>query len=136
MLVITALVVVLTMAVAVVTDLGAVTMQRRSLAAQADAAAIAGAQAIDLGAYYSRGRSALDAIPLSPARVEDAVMTHFQGSGAFSSTPGLSVDEIGGDGGQVRVSLSAPVRLPFAAVLGRGSVTVRAGSAARLMLVG
>ena len=52
------------LALAIVVDVSSLFLQRRNLAAIADASALAGAQAIDLNAYYERGASeatALDA---------------------------------------------------------------------------
>lgn len=51
------LVIVCLLAIAVITDVSAAFLQRRSLMSVADAAAIAGAQAIDQGAYYANGAS-------------------------------------------------------------------------------
>lgn len=98
-------------AVAVVSDVTAVYLQRRNLMVIADAMALAGAQAIDLDAYYANG--ATTATRLDAPRVVQSATAHLDSMGARSSVPGLSVDQIATDGRVVRIRLSAPLRLPF-----------------------
>jgi hypothetical protein len=62
------------LALAVVVDASTVFLARRALQSQADAAALAGAQAIDIDAYYSGGADAR--IRLDPARIRAAVERH------------------------------------------------------------
>ena len=134
LLVVTALVVVLALAFAMVVDLGSVVLQRRYLGSQADAAALAGAQALDLESYYRSGARPGGALRLDAAQVRGAVLDHLRFSGALD-TEGLRVESIEVIDGRVSVTLSAPAVLPFAGVLGTGSVPVRAGATARLLLV-
>ena len=65
------LIVVCFLALGVVVDVSTVYLARRSLQAQADAAALAGAQAIDLDHYYAYGAS--EEIRLEPIAVRSAV---------------------------------------------------------------
>jgi hypothetical protein len=62
------------LALAVVVDASSVFLARRALQSQADAAALAGAQAIDVDAYYSGGADAR--IRLDPARIRATVERH------------------------------------------------------------
>ena len=99
------------LAVVVLADASSAFLQRRQLMALADAAAIAGAQAIDVDAYYAEGASA--ATGLDGRRVPGRVRDHLARSHAASTVPGLSVERIASDRRQVLVALSAPLRLPF-----------------------
>lgn len=101
-------VVVCLLALAVMTDVTAAFLQRRHLMAIADAAALAGAQAIDLDAYYAEG--ARVGTRLSPAQVAAAARSHAL---AYGDVPWMSVDSVVSDGVTVRVALSAPLQLPF-----------------------
>ena len=127
------LVLVALLAIAVAVDVSAAFLQRRGLAATADAAALAGAQVVDLDAYYARGRRAGDPIPLDRGAVRGAVLAHLRSAGAWADHPGLVVEAVTSDGETVTVRLRAPLRTPFAGVGGRGDV--RAEAAARLALV-
>ena len=104
-------VIVCLLAIAVVTDVSAAFLQRRSLMSLADAAAIAGAQAIDQGAYYANGASV--GTRLNPGLVRSAAAAHLARTNAASSIPGLHIERISSDGVHVLVALSAPLRLPF-----------------------
>ncbi|MSO27681.1 MAG: hypothetical protein EXQ60_06430 [Candidatus Nanopelagicales bacterium] len=104
-------VIVCLLAVAVITDASAAFLQRRSLMSMADAAAIAGAQAIDRDAYYANGAS--DGTRLNPGLVRAAVLAHLTRTNAAATISGLHVDGISSDGARVLVALSAPLRLPF-----------------------
>lgn len=117
------------LAVAVLVDASAAFLQRRQLVALADAAALAGAQAIDLDAYYADGASA--ATRLEPALVPARVREQLARAGA-ESIEGLALDAVSSDGWQVRVQLSAPLRLPFLSAAFDGRVV--AESHARLAL--
>jgi hypothetical protein len=99
------------LAIVVLVDASATFLQRQQLLALADAAALAGAQAIDLDAYYAGGASA--ATDLDPGQVPVRVRTQLARSRAATAVTGLAVDRISSDGGQVLVALSAPLRLPF-----------------------
>ena len=98
------------LAMAVLVDASAAFLQRRQLVSLADAAALAGAQAIDLDAYYAQG--ATDRTLLHPAGVTSRVHRYLIEAGA-AGTPGLRVDRVASDGRQVLVHLSAPLRVPF-----------------------
>jgi uncharacterized membrane protein len=99
------------LALVVVVDVSAAFLQRRQLVAAADAAALAGAQSIDLAAYYRDGASS--ATRLDPAAVAPRVRAQV-GRSAAASIEGLTIDRISSDGVRVVVALSAPLRLPFA----------------------
>ena len=115
----------------VLVDASAAFLQRRQLVSLADAAALAGAQAIDLDAYYEHGASA--ATRLAPGLVPVRVRDHLDRAGA-GSIDGLVLEEVSSDGQGVRVRLSTPLRLPFLADLVDGRVV--AESWARLSLTG
>jgi len=95
----------------VAVDVGAAFLQRQQLLALADAAALAGAQGIDLDEYYENGASAATA--LDPAAVPTLVRRHLTAARAAQTVPGLRVERIASDRDDVRVLLSAPLRLPF-----------------------
>ena len=74
------------LALAVVVDASTVFLARRALQAQADSAALAGAQAIDLGAYYADG--AASRIRLDSTGIRAAVERHVRrdpGEGRLTS---------------------------------------------------
>ena len=127
------MVVVALIAIAVAVDVSAAFLQRRGLAATADAAALAGAQMVDLDAYYARGRRAGDPIPLDTGAVRGAVMRQLRAAGAWSAHPGLAVESVRSDGETVTVRLRMPLRTPFSGLVGRADV--RAEASARLSLV-
>jgi len=119
------MVVVCLLALAVMTDVTSAFLQRRQLMAVADAAALAGAQGMDIDAYYLQG--ARIGTRLSPAQVAATARRHALDHGGI---PGLAVESVVSDGVTVRVTLSAPLRLPF---LGSArSDAVRVTSTARL----
>lgn len=95
------------MAVVVTVDASAAFVQRRELMAVADAAALAGAQAIDFDEYYRNG--ATIGTRLDPPRV--AMVTRRQV--ALAEDPLISFDGVTTDGVTVRVRLSRPLELPF-----------------------
>lgn len=119
------------LSVVVLVDASAAFLQRRQLVSLADAAALAGAQAIDLDAYYERGAST--ATRLAPALVPVRVRTHLERAGA-GGIEGLMLEDVSSDGQGVRVRLSTPLRLPFLAGLFHDRVV--AESWARLSLSG
>jgi hypothetical protein len=122
------LVAVCLLAVVVLVDASAAFLHRQKLLAVADAAALAGAQAIDLPAYYDHG--ATGATGLDRSQVPLRVRRHLSQSLAASALEGLTVDAVWSDGQQVAVALSSRLHLPFL-----GDVftpTVRVESRARL----
>jgi uncharacterized membrane protein len=88
-------------------DASAAFLQRRQLLAVADAAALAGAQAIDLPSYYESGASAATRLDVGivPRRVRAQV--------GAADVAGLTIDAIQSDGDAVLVRLSRPLELPF-----------------------
>jgi uncharacterized membrane protein len=116
------LVVMCLLAVTTLVDVSAAFLQRQQLMAVADAAAIAGAQAIDLPAYYAHGAGA--ATRLDPGAVQSAVESHVQRSGARTAIPGLVLSRVWSDGQQVVVAMACPIVLPFLNGLFGGQVSV------------
>lgn len=111
------------LAVSLLTDAAAAFLQRQQLLTLADSASLAGAQAIDLAAYYESGATA--GTRLSPPAVDSAVRRHLA---AASGIEGMAVDRIWTDGRQVGVVLSRPLTLPFLGQLFPGEVTVESWS--------
>ena len=113
------------LAVVVVVDGAAAYLQRRALMAVADAAALAGAQAIDVEAYYRSG--ATTGTRLAPQAVDAAARRQVARARQVGS---VTIDGLATDGETVRIRLSQPVDLPF---LGDAlAARVRVESAARL----
>jgi uncharacterized membrane protein len=108
--------------VVVVVDASAVFLARRGLASDADGAALAAAQAVSKQTVYASGAGAR--LPLTA--VQSAVAEYAAGEGASLA----GAIERTTDGDTVVVTGRKPVRLPFAAVLGIGPVTVTATSRA------
>ncbi len=115
------LVAVCLLAVVVLVDASAAFLERMHLHALADASALAGAQGIDLPAYYREGASG--ATRLDPADVPRLVRAHLTRSRA-SSMEGMTLDRVDSDGLEVVVVLSAPLRVPFWSELLGGRVVV------------
>lgn len=112
------------LALVVVTDAGSAFLQRKNLYSIADAAALAGAQIIDLPSYYQDGAT---------------TATHLDGQGAvmkarvylnspelLAAHPGLVVDSVSTDGVNLQVDLSIPVQVPFLQPLHDSMARVRA----------
>lgn len=99
------------LALAVVIDVSALFIQRRNLAAIADASALAGAQAIDLDAYYAHGAGRATA--LDPSIVTRVVRANVTAVAAADRLRGIRLEEVRCDGETVSVHLSAPVQVPF-----------------------
>lgn len=115
------------MALAVVVDISTLYLARRSLQAQADAAALAGAQAIDLDHYYANGAGA--GIRLDPRGVRAAIDRHLRRDG---SSARLASVELRGE--VVYVELGGRVRPPFSGWLtasGAYDLQVTAGATLR-----
>jgi threonine dehydrogenase-like Zn-dependent dehydrogenase len=109
------------LALVVMVDASAAFLQRRQLLAVADAAALAGAQSIDLPAYYAEGASTATRLDVGglPRRVRAHVA---RASGPEDAT----VDRVESDGRLVVVGMSSPLRLPFLSALFPGRITVEA----------
>lgn len=107
------LLVVCVLAVGVVVDASAVFLTRRALQSEADSAALAGAQAIDVEEYYSRGAS--DGIRLDPGAVRSAVQ-RFVRRGSVQGR--LTSVDMRGD--VVVVRMTGRVRPPFSGWLTPG----------------
>jgi len=105
------LVVVGLLALAVVVDASSLFIQRRNLAAIADASALAGAQAIDLDEYYAHGAGRATA--LDPVIVTRVVRSNVSAVAASDDITGIRLEDVRSDGESVSVQLSAPVRVPF-----------------------
>lgn len=108
------------LAIALLVDAAAGFLQRQQLLALADASALAGAQAVDLAAYYEHGAGS--ATRLSPTLVEAAARRHL--IAAATAVDGMRVDRIWTDGRQVVVALRRPIHLPFLSGLFPGDVSV------------
>lgn len=109
----------------VVVDAATVFLQRRSLVAVADAAALAGAQAIDIDAYYRDG--AMQGTRLNPILVVEAARRQIA---RLPDASAIGIEAIQTDGVTVRVRLRRALELPFLADAFSGDV--RVDSAARL----
>lgn len=112
------------LALGVVVDASTVFLARRSLQGQADAAALAGAQAIDLGAYYASGAS--PRIRLDGARIRAAVERQVRRDAGSARLRSVSLDD-----DVVIVAMSDRVRPPFSGWLtpsGAYDLRVEAGA--------
>jgi len=105
------LVAVSVLALVTVTDVSASFLQRRSLAAIADAAALSGAQALDLDEYYAHGAS--EGTALDPEIVTRVVRANVRAVAASDGIPGMRIEDVISDGVTVAVRLSAPISVPF-----------------------
>ncbi len=112
------------LALAVVVDASTVFLARRALQAQADTAALAGAQAIDVDAYYSGGAGTR--IRLDPAGIRTAVERHVRRDPGGGRLTAVSLrNDI------VLVSMTDRVRPPFSGWLtpsGAYDLEVEAGA--------
>ncbi|MFM7598162.1 MAG: Tad domain-containing protein [Actinomycetota bacterium] len=118
------LLVVCVLAVGIVVDASTVFLARRSLQAQADSAALAGAQAIDVENYYERG--AASGIRLEPGLVRAAVERHVR-----RSASDVRLEAVALEGDVVVVRLDGVVRPPFSGWLtpsGSYDLQVEAGA--------
>lgn len=96
--------------VVVLTDLSVLYIHKRSLAAAADSAAIAGAQSVDLDAFY---RGTATRLPLDCATSRRSVRRQVTTSKVDSRTPRIVVTGTSCDGTTVGVNLRSQVTLPF-----------------------
>ena len=108
-------------AAVVMIDVSAIMLQRQHLQAASDAAALAGAQGIDLAAYYSQGATVNTR--LDPGSVRARVLRHLEASDSYAALPGLVVDRIWTDGERVQVSLRKPLGLPILTTVIDGQVS-------------
>lgn len=122
---------VVALALAVIVDGAALLLQRQQLLAVADAGALAGAQAIDLDAYYANGAGRATRLDpgVAAAAAAEAVRRHAQRDPAA----GIRVEGASSDGTTVWVEVSAPLVLPFPIVVPEAD-RIRVRSAARLDL--
>lgn len=103
----------------VVVDASRVFLAQRALSAAADAAALAGADAVDEAAFYRSGAQEL--VPLSGTAAREAVDGYVAAAELPSRFQDLDVATSLGDGGtSVTVTCSARVRLPFVNVVSAG----------------
>ena len=116
------------LALAVVTDAASLFLQRMALQARADAAALTGAQGIDLDAYYARG--ARTATALVPSLAIQRMGTAIQEANDRDPIAGLEVEQLLVVDQVVRVELAAPGRLTFFTMV--DAPTIRVRSDARL----
>jgi uncharacterized membrane protein len=129
-LVIGAVVVVLLL-VAVVTDTSVLWLHRRALQSTVDGAALAGAQAVDLGAVYAGG--AHGDLPLaSTAAVRRAVRRYLAATPSDDELPAFRLTSTTVDGPVVTVAARSTVSLPFTSLLTGRGVVVRADASAVL----
>lgn len=101
--------------VVVAVDAGSVYLARRNLAASADAAALAGAQSVDLDEYYAYGADSVTALDRS--RVKKMALKHLDASDAAGSFRNFVIESITTDGYSVNVRLRATVKPPFLSVI-------------------
>ena len=128
------LIVAVVSAVTVIADVGAVIGARQQLAATADQAAVAGAQAVDLRDYYAGGAAGADGLVLDPASVAASVRRYLAPALAAGQQDGLALESVDVEAGSVTVTLSARATMPFTSMLGVPSVPVRASARAALMV--
>ena len=126
------MVTVLVAAVGVVADVGRVIGERQQLAATADQAAIAGAQAIDLGDYYLRGAQGGGAVRLHPDSARAAVQRFLAPAISAGQQQDLRIADVEVVADGLAVRLQCQAALPFGSLLGIRSVPVTASATARL----
>ena len=114
-----------------VSDATVLYLGRRSVAAAADATALAAAQGADLAAVYA-GRASVG-LPLSAAAARTASSQFVSDAGLPAALPGFRLESVVTDGRSVRVVVSAPIRLPFAGLIAKGNGVVTVRAAARAM---
>lgn len=118
------LIAVILIAISVATDAALAFVQRSSLQARADAAVLAGVQAIDLGAYYLHG--ATPATALIPAQARGKTISHLQRAQDSESIPGLEIVSVAATDRSVEAILRAPIRTAFWPIDASISVASRA----------
>lgn len=118
------------LAISVATDSALAFVQRSALQARADAAVLAGVQAIDLDSYYRYG--ATSATTLVPGAARARVLEQFERSQQSTDIDGAHIVSVTATSNVVAVQLRAPVRTAFWPV--QASITVE--SQAQLDYVG
>ena len=122
-------VVLVLMLLTVVTDTGVLWLQRRSLQATVDGAALAGAQAVDLAAVYAGG--AHGDLRLDPGSARSAVRTYAAAVPSSRLLSSFRVTTIRVSVATVTVRAQAVARPPFLAWLTGRGVTMVAEASAR-----
>ncbi|MFZ1363201.1 MAG: pilus assembly protein TadG-related protein [Candidatus Nanopelagicales bacterium] len=112
--------------VVVLTDLSVLYIHKRSLAAAADNAAVAGAQSVDLETFYTTSPSRL---PLNCSASRRAISRQVGASKVDKRTPRITVVSTTCDGSTVGVQLRSQVILPFSQHFGVKPQVQVAGSA-------
>lgn len=117
-------------ALSVAVDASLAFVQRSVVQARADAAVLAGVQAIDLATYYAHG--ARSGTTLVPDQARSRTLQHLQQANQRSAIEGLEIVSVTSNSSTVETILRAPVRTVFWPV--EASMSVRAQ--ARLDYVG
>lgn len=112
--------------VVILTDLSVLYIHKRSLAATADSAAVAGAQSVDLETFYTSSPSRL---PLDCTASRRAITRQVTASKVDKRTPRISVVSTTCDGSTVGVQLRSQATLPFSQHFGVRPQVQVAGSA-------
>ena len=136
LLLILGLVVLLVLLVTVVVDVTSLFLARKDLLAEADGAALAGAQAVDQERLYRQGIGT-GPLPLDPAAAERAACAYLADTAAGDGLTGLRV-VVEATTMSVTVRLDAVVRLPFASGVtagAAGGVAVAASATAETAVV-
>jgi uncharacterized membrane protein len=115
--------------VTVVTDVGVLWLQRRSLQATVDGAALAGAQAVDLPTVYAGG--AHGDLPLDAPAARAAVRTYVAAVPSARRLASFRVTSVRVSVATVTVRAQALARPPFLSWLTGSSVVVVAEASAR-----
>lgn len=114
--------------IVVAVDVSAVVLTRRALSSLADGAALAGVQAADQTALYTRPPAG--ALPLEPSAVAAAVADYLARRDSTVHYPGLQLLAADSDGVSVTVRLRVDKPLPFLALVHRVSGAFPGGSTA------
>lgn len=102
---------VILLSVSVATDAALAFVQRSTLQARADAAVLAGVQAIDLDSYYAYG--ATTATMLVPSSARMRTYEHLMRTQSSSEIAGVEIVSISATNRSVVATLRAPVRTAF-----------------------
>lgn len=105
-------------------------VQRSAIQARADAAVLAGAQAIDLDSYYATG--ATPASRLSPEAARSRTLQHLDRAQRTSTIDGLEVIAVYASPLDVSAVIAAPLRTAFWPI----EATIRVQARAQLDYVG